>query len=265
MSNEVRTLRPGLLVSLNTSIKGNIHYRTLQLEGVHVDSFGQQRARWETTRVISDPIEHENAVKLRGKVRSLITGVCSISAFGLLCPETNAQALFDAIAQGRAMVDEFNTSAALTRMSVNVIYGHIAADDIEAVRAVTGEIRALMEDMQDGLKALDVKAVRDAANRARSVGAMLSPDAKGRLEVAIDAARSAARSIVKAGAEVAIEIDSVALAKIDMARTSFLDIDAGMFEEVAVPAMPSRGVDLDVTDVSVSPVPVPAYRVDLGA
>jgi hypothetical protein len=241
--SEIRTLRPGLLVSLNTSLKGNVHYQKLDLEGNHVTVNGEERARWETTRVISDPVEHKAATELRGKIRYLITSVCASSAFGLLCPEANADKLTGAIAEARSMADEFNANAALTRMSVNVLYGRIAQDDVEAVKAISEELRSLMEDMQEGLKGLDVKAVRDAANKAKGLGEMLSEDARGRLEVAITAARTSARKIAKAGETVAIAIDKRAIAQIDMARTSFLDIDieAAM---VAAPKMTSRSIDL---------------------
>lgn len=240
------TLRPGLLVSLNTSIRGNVQYRKTQLEGTHRDDEGQERARWETERVITDPDEHERATKVRQRVRSLITGACAQSAFGLLCPEVNAEKLYAAIAEGREMVEAFNETANLTRMQVNVIYGRIAQDDVEAARAITGEIRSLMEDMRDGLEALDVKAVREACSKARGVGDMLSPEAKGRLEVAIEAARKAARQIVKAGEQAAIEVDRVTLAKIDMARTSFLDIDDSELAAVAAPTMTGRSLDLEM-------------------
>jgi len=38
-----------------------------------------------------DPAEHETAIKARGKARSVITGVCNASNFGLLCPTAEAR------------------------------------------------------------------------------------------------------------------------------------------------------------------------------
>lgn len=241
------TLRPGLLVSMQTSIKGNTHYRTMELEADHVDANGSRRARWETERIVTDPAEHEDAIKVRTKARGLILSVCSQSAFGLLCPNNKETDLREAIAAARELTDEFNSTAQLTRMNVNVIYGRIAQDDVEAVRAITGEIRELMEDMQQGLKTLDVKAVRDAANKARSVGAMLSPEAKSRLDTAIDAARKSARKIAKAGDAAAAEVDRATIARIDMARTSFLDLDIeAEAAHTAAPAMDARAIDMEV-------------------
>jgi hypothetical protein len=242
---EVRTLRPGLLVALNTSIKGNISYGTREIEGTHLNENGEQVARWETTRIIMDPEEHEQAWKVRIKARSLIKKVCAQSAFGLLCPEDRADELVAAIAEAREIVEEFNAQAMLTRLSVNVIFGRIAQDDVEAVRAISGELRDLIEDMQTGLTNLDVKRVRDAASKAKQVGEMLSPDARERLEEAIAVARKSARQIAKAGAEVAIEIDKVAIEEIDKARVSFLDIEENL-PEIATPAMDARAMDLEV-------------------
>lgn len=237
------TLRPGLLVSMQTSVKGNVSY--------HVDDRDVQRVdrseitEIHTRKLVADVDEQEAAIKVRTKARGLVLSVCSKSAFGLLCPNNKESALRDAITAARALTDEFNSTAQLTRMSVNVIYGRIAQDDVEAVRAITGEIRTLMENMQDGLKKLDVKAVRAAANQAKEVGQMLSPEAKGRLEVAINAARVAARKIAKAGETAAAEVDRAAIARIDMARTSFLDFDdnAKMFSE---PHAEARNIEMEM-------------------
>lgn len=246
MSLPTQTLRPGLLVALNTSIKGNISYGTREIEGTHINESGEQVARWETTRVIMDPEEHEAAWVVRIKARNLIKKVCAKSAFGLLCPEDRADELVAAIAEARQLVDEFNRDALLTRVSVNVIFGRIAQDDVEAIRAISGEIRDLMDDMQVGLKNLDVKRVRDAAAKAKQVGEMLTEDARGRLDEAISVARSSARKIVKAGAEVAIEIDKVAIEAIDVARVSFLDIeDEAAQRPIAAPVMDARALDME--------------------
>jgi hypothetical protein len=186
----VRTLRPGLLVALNTSIRGNLSYATKELEGTHLDENGQEVKRWETIRMITDPAEHEAAGKTRGQIRSLITKHCAQTAFGLLCPEDKAEELQQAITEARALAEGFNDGARLTRVSVNVLYGRIAQDE--------------------------------------TLGAMLSDDAKARSEVAIEAAKQARRQMVKlqkAGETLSVEVRKAAIAKIDMARTSFLDLD----------------------------------------
>jgi hypothetical protein len=240
--SDFHTLRPGLLVSMQTSIKGNTHYRTEEIEREHADGNGM-RARWETTKTIADKQEHEDAIKQRTKIRGLILSVCSQSAFGLLCPNDKESELREAISLARKLTDEFNATAQVSRMSVNVIFGRIAQDDVEAVRAISGEIRSLMEDMQDGVKSLDVKAIRGAANKATEVGKMLTPEANSRMAVAIDAARTAARKIAKAGEAGAKEIDRATIRKIDMARTAFLDIDID--DPVYVePKAESRNIDL---------------------
>ena len=136
----------------------------------------------------------------------------------------------------------FNSTASLTHVAVNIICGRIVADDVEAVRAISAEVRDLMQDMEVGLANLDVKAVRSACNKARSVGQMLSPEAQQRLDFAIEAARKGATDIVKAGEQAAIEIDSSVLETIGRARTSFLDLDTN---GAAVGAVEATGRALD--------------------
>lgn len=242
---DIRTLRPGLLVSLSTSITGNVNYLKVDLENAHVDETGQERAKWETTRIIADRAEHEAAVKVRGQVTYLVNKLCTRSAKWLLCPESKSEELYAAINEAHRMADTFNATATLTHVDFTVIVGHVAADDAEAVKAVATELRNLMETMERGVKAVDPKAIRDAANKAKGISEMLSDTAKSRLDVAITAARQAASKIVKAGEAAVVEIDTAALAKIDMARTSFLDFDMDMMD-VAVPEMSGRAIDLEV-------------------
>lgn len=246
---EARTLRPGLLVSLRTSIAGGVKYERVDLETEQLDDEGQARSRWETTRVVVDPDEHANAIKVRGKVRALVTGVCAQSDFGLLCPNNRQGDLRARIQEARALATQFNKQAGTTRINVRVVAGTIAQDDVEAVRAISGELRDLMAAMETGLANMDVKAVREAAKKAKSVGQMLSADAKLRLDEAISAARAAATKVVKAGEQAVVEIDQDTLATLKAARTSFLDLDVddvtdGTTETPAPAAPQARAVDL---------------------
>jgi len=152
----VSTLRPGLLVSLKTSIHGNVAYSKRTIEEDHVTATGAKLAVWETERKITDPQEHERAVKARSAARNIIVGVCSPTAFGLLCPSDNADKLADAIAKARVVADEFNATAGVSRLGVYVITGRVAQDDVEAVRAINSEVRELLEDMEEGVRNLDV-------------------------------------------------------------------------------------------------------------
>jgi hypothetical protein len=240
---QASTLRPGLLISLKTSIRGNISYEHHDIEREHLTEDGRQLAKWETERSISDPAEYEVAVKIRSKVRSVISGVCANSAFGLLCPESSTDDLDNAISAARRLAEEFNATAKLTRVRVYVIAGRVASDDLEAVRAINSEVRDLLAVMADGVRNLDVTAVRSAADRARDIGRMLSPDAQARIQGAIDAARGAARKIVKVGEAAAQEIDQRTIRRITEARTAFLDLEPAA--DIAAPAVEARALDLE--------------------
>lgn len=237
------TLRPGLLVSCKTSLRGNVTYNKRIIESSHIDSRGNAREVWETERVVSDPKELAAAKKAVTKASYLIRSVCAKSAFGLLCPENNEEKLEKAIADARLIADAFNEKARLSRIAVYVVTGRIAPDDVEAVRAINSEIRDLLEAMQRGVKQLDAKAIREACNKARDVGRMLSPTAEARIKLAIEAARGAARDIVKAGEEAEIEIDKAAMRRITEQRTAFLDLDEA--QPMQKPKGRGRALDLD--------------------
>lgn len=254
-AEDYRTIRPGLLVALRSGVVGNIKYDRIDIEEEHLTAEGTKEARWETQKVIEDPAEHDEAAKVRAKALSTIRGQCARSAFGLLCPENNEANLKAAIQEANRIVAAFNARAQLTRVLIYAITGRIAPDDVQAVRAIKGEIRDLMTNMQDGIKNLDVKAVRDAANAARSVGQMLSPAAQERVKDAIDTARKVAREIVKAGEQATIEVDRAAIKKITEARTAFLDLE---YDDVAqpVPASKAKGraVELEPEAEAAPPV-----------
>jgi hypothetical protein len=240
MSN-VQTLRPGLLISLKSSVTGNAKYIPHE-RTVRIDEDGKEITEIETTRVIADPKEYKRAGEARSKARSIINSVCVGSNFGLLCPERDKEKLDKALVDARKVVDEFNATSELTHVSVYAMIGKIASDDVEAVRAINSEVSDLLGQMEQGLKNLDVKVIRDAANKATQVGQMLTPDAAERVTKAIDAVRSSARQIVKAGEQAAQEIDLNALRAVNNARTAFLDLDDA--KAVAAPKQDARALDL---------------------
>jgi hypothetical protein len=237
------TLRPGLLVSLKTSVTGNVSYYKRTIESEHLESDGSTRMTWETERKIADVIEHEAAQKARYEAGHAIRRVCTQSTFGLLCPEDQADKLEAAIADARKIATAFNATARVTQLGVYVMTGRVAQDDVEAIRAINSEVRDLLTEMERGLQNLDVAAVRAAASKARNIGQMLSPSASEKIKVAVDAARASARDIVKAGEAAAVEIDTVTIRKIAEQRTMFLDIDE-TGQEITTPVVAGRAIDL---------------------
>jgi hypothetical protein len=258
---QTSTLRPGLLVSLKTSIRGNISYESRDIEPAHLTDDGKQKAVWETRRTIADPDEFERATQVRSRVRTIISAVCARSAFGLLCPENAAENLDRAIAEARRVAEEFNATARVTRVDIFILAGRVSQDDVEAVRAINSEVRDLLADMANGVRNLDVKVVRDAADQARNVGRMLSTDAQARIQVAIDTARNAARKIVQAGEQAAQEIDQQSIRRITEARTAFLDLDAA--DDIATPTAEARAIDFEpIPELKSAPAPQAASEVE---
>jgi hypothetical protein len=250
------TLRPGLLVSLKTSLRGNVAWDRQDIERERLNSDGALQAKWETERTISDPVEYEAACKIRNKASSLIRSICAHSAFGLLCPEADADKLSAAIQEAQALTAAFNSVAKLTRISVYVMTGRIAADDVEAMKAINSEMRDLMSMMQEGINNLDKKTIDEAVRKARSVGMMLSPDLQARVQIAVDAAKQTALKIGKAGEQAAQEIDKRAIRMIAEQRTAFLDLDEAA--EIAAPRDSGRAIDL-TPDEDVSKAEFKAY------
>jgi hypothetical protein len=254
-SANTSTIRPGLLVVLNTTVKGGVAYQRIDLDTGEVAAEGAETTRWETVRTIEDREEHDRAVKCRSMIRSLITRVCSKTTFGLLCPNTAEGALDAAVASARQLADNHNATSKRTRVGVWVLKGRVASDDAEAARAITQEIAGLVQQMDAGIKSFDPKAIRDAANRARELSSMLGEGAQAKLEGAIEQARKAARTIVKRieveGDDRSTVLLDIQRGQIESARIAFLDM-SGDTNAPAVDALPAvqgqRFADLDMDD-----------------
>lgn len=238
------TLRPGLLVSLRTSCSGNVTYNRQEIEAEATDDSGAAHARWETERTIADAKEHKAALAVQAKAGGLIRGCCVKSAFGLLCSEDAADKLQAAIEQARKLAADFNATARLTRVSVDVLTGRIASNEEMAIRAINGEVGDLLRDMERGIERLDAKMIRDAADKAREMGNMLTEGAQARVQIAIETGRKAAREISKAEREKsAAEVDKLAMVKISEMRTAFLDL-SDEAAAVQTPEQRERALDL---------------------
>lgn len=237
------TIRPGLLVALKTTVSGNVHYHKQEL-GTTLEGDAEV-VKWETERTIKDPKEFKAAGQVRMKARGFVVNVCAHSTFGLLCPEDKAGKLAEAIKKAHELADAFNAKASVTRVNVNVIAGRVAQDDVEATKAINGEVRELLDRMQSGVKAMNVEAIRDAANRAKKLSTIVAPGASEKLQEAIDTARAAATKLVKAGETAARAVDKEALATLKASRTAFLDLDVPQENVQVKPSKPkSRAVDL---------------------
>jgi hypothetical protein len=239
------TIRPGLLVSLKTSINGGIKYSKTVIDRKTRNEDGSETETWETERVTEDADEYARMQKARTLAAGTIRRVAKTTAFGLLAPEADSDLLDAAIVKAREITSAANAAAQYSRLSVYVLVGKVASDDVEAQRAINSELRDLMALMERGISEVDVKKIRDAADKAREIGAMLSPEAAGRVQVAVDAAREVAKRIVKAGQNAAQEIDKSTLRRIAEMRFSFLDTEEA--QDVGQVAA-STGRELDFGD-----------------
>jgi hypothetical protein len=249
-------IRPGLLVALSSTVSGGVQYKRVDLDapadGVAGDAIGETRrevTRWETTRVIEDPAEHDRAVKARGKACKEIRDICSDTNFGLLCPVDREADLDAAIKRAYALADEHNALAKCTRVAIYTIKGRIASTDEEAARAIGSEVTALLDAMSRGIEQMDVKAIREAATRAADMSAMLGDEQIARVSDAVEQARKAARTIVKRiekkGENAASVLQDIQRGAIEKARFAFLDLDTPAVEAQAPVENVQRFAELD--------------------
>jgi len=257
-------IRPGLLVSLKTTLHGGVSYQKETIESASVNEEGAEIETWQTTRVVTDHEEHERAISARGKARAAVTRVCCSSTFGLLCPQAKESELAVAIAAAQEIANEFNRQANHSRLDVYVITGRVADSDQQAARAIGAEVRELIEAMERGVRAADPAAIREAASKARAVAGMLSDETQTKVAAAIEEVRKVAREIVRRveveSVSAASVVEGVKLDALQSARFAVLDIaETAGASEVAPPAQAAPEVDLDPTPAAFrSAGPTPA-------
>ena len=185
-------------------------------------------------------------------------GQCIDSAgFGLLCPLANLTKFDAAVTEARRLAAEFNASSKLYQVKVRVLRGRIANTDQEAMQAIGGEINELLDTISSGLARNDVKATRDAADRAKALSKMLQPGVAERVEQAIEAARKTATEVAKAQREKITPVEAIEFTS----------------AAVAVKAINVAKIELDLSDdelnddgqIELPPkAAAPAYELDLG-
>jgi hypothetical protein len=286
MSN-ASTIRPGLLVSLKSTVRGGVTYERYDIRtgekistetaDLKIDATKEQEddntevKEWVTKRTIIDKEEHARAVKCRSQALALIRKICSATSFGLLCPNEQEGALDAAIKAARKLTENFNDLAQHSRVAVFMLKGRVASDDAEAARSLAQECGELLAAMNAGITNFDPEAIRKAANRAREVASMLSEESQGKVNDAIEQARKAARTIVKriekAGEDNAKVLQDIQRGLIESARVAFLDMSGDSDEEVeAMPAVQAQrvaGIDMSTDDVVSENVAPVTHTLDL--
>jgi len=158
------------------------------------------------------------------------------------------------VVRAKEIVAAFNKTSVHTEVSIYVIKGRIASSDAEAARAIGQEVAALIEGMNGAIDRLDPKAIKDAADKAKKMSAMLSPELASKVGDAVSTARAAARTIIrrveKGGEEAAIVLADIQRGNIARARIAFLDLDTPEAPAAEGPSLPAVDVRrfADLTD-----------------
>ncbi len=252
-SDKTTKIRPGLMIGLNTRVEGGVSYLRENLDASSVDAptEGALVEKWNTTKIVEDPQEHERARKAVSKARNLISAVCAHTAFGLLCPEERETELDAAVAEARKIIREHNATATFTHCRIYALKGRIANTEEESARAIGEEVAQLISAMNKGIDRLDVEAIREAAGKAKQLEEMLGPDQAETVKGAIEQARKAARQIVKRvqneGEAAAIVLKDLQRGNLEKARIAFLDFEgaqpAAVEPTLAVNAQRIGGLD----------------------
>ncbi len=249
------TIRPGYLIALRTEMTGGVRYFREDLRDDKTPAGGEE-TEWKTLKIVEDRKEHRQASLLRSKVSNAVRKCCVFTPFGLICPATDREKLNQVVAQVQSEIRDFNSQSRHTKLSLNVLPGRIAADDVEANRAIASEMRELAKRMKQAVREADVKGIREAALLASRMGAVLGDAEKEKVNKAVKAARDAARMVVKevekGGAKIEKVLPKMKLGPISQMRFAFLDTDGDSEEPTKEAHLPTtnlqRTANLDMED-----------------
>lgn len=224
------TIRPGLLVNIASSVEGGVSYQRFDIKTGEKLEDGSTHSEWNTKKVVDDEVELKRAEQTRSKARSMIAKLCTKSKFGHICSPAKEAELDAAITEARKLCDEHNSDDQnkYTQIKIYVLKGRVESNDAEAMRSITSEITDLIAKMDAGIKEFDPEKIREAANNAREMSAMLGEEAQGKVNAAIQQARKAARTIVsriqEKGEDKAVVLMDIQRGQIESARIAFLDM-----------------------------------------
>ena len=243
------TIKPGYLVSVKTSRQGGVKYLHSN-QDKRFDGKKREISKWETTRLIDDVVEFDRAANEQLGANYLIAKCCIRTPFGYVCPEEDIIKLDEAIKEAHLKINAFNATAQHTTLYVRVLKGKIAANDSEAFKAITGEIRELATKISAGITTADIKQIREAASMAKSMGRMLDTKLQSDVNDVVKAARAAARLVTKLEKK-GEKIEAVMLEEfkspIDKLSKAFLDLDVDETSDDCMPSIDvNRAVDLDI-------------------
>ena len=158
-------IKPGFLVSVKTEVVGGCQYLRQDVRKEHTEEGGVEQ-QWVTTKRIIDEAEYDKAGKVRSRARSEIARRCLETPFGLVCREDRIEELRQAIKLAQLLAQEFNLEARYSQISINVLMGRIASDDVEAAERIAEEMRNLAAEITQAVKSADVKAIRNMIRMA---------------------------------------------------------------------------------------------------
>lgn len=245
MKKDVMTLKPGLLVSLKTTMRGGVEYAR---EDIADKKEGTAKVEeWKTTKRVADVKEHEAASKLRSKLGGLVRKVCAPSAFGLICPVSKEAELREAIVEAKEGAAKFNTKNRTVSIGVYVLVGRIAESDQEATAAIRDELKDMLGDMQRAITGGAIEDAREAASKLLKMGMVLDEKTQGKVKRAVEEVRQIAKDAIKkvseGGVTTAQAVASVKFTALEEARFAFLDDGETLAPVSTLPSTDARSFD----------------------
>lgn len=260
----MQPIKAGYLVSSKTTLCGGVHFTRTEY---NKNKEGERAVtKWKTTKVIDSPDEYRRGEEIRNRINYLVYRVCVLTSFGLLCPSKKKKELEEAIAEGAKLARDYNRTARYSRITPYIFWTQILNDNEDNLKALSSEIREMLDTMKDGILNIgkkplkdSIKEIKKAADKAKRLTEVLDDSYTGKINVAVEEARKAAREItkrvIKKNESIEEVLKSINTKAIAAARFAFIDTnEKEVKEEKAEKKMPAvkikrMAVEVDAEDV----------------
>jgi hypothetical protein len=191
------TIEPCILVSDKLTVVRGVSYHRRDLDTtVHDD--GSEDALWETQRHYKNREETKEADRVYAKARQRLRSVCLATAIGFVCPLPKRGELEAAMAEAKALVDDFNKSATWCHINYLVLCTDIAPDNVSGVALLRSTLQETTDAIRQSLREFDAKNARDTLYATkRLVDVLNDPAAREELRQAREEAGQLCKEITR--------------------------------------------------------------------
>ncbi len=174
-------IEPCYLVRDRISVDRGVTYHRRDISNEVLED-GSEQATWETDRHYKNRAETKAANAIYMKARNRIRQVCLVTDIGFVCPLWKQSELDLAVAEAKALIDDFNSTAKVCHISFLVVCTRLDNDNTEGVSLIQDTLVRSTELIKTALTNFDPKAAKESLTLTKQmIDVLADPATKAEL------------------------------------------------------------------------------------